>query len=137
MVVPTTGVLKNTTHLLLGSDWIGTFGFVKQSHFRLQSGYFIGLHNLTYLNLDLNKMCMDYAAYPSGLFRDTVKLKVLKLYGRSDCRHKYLEETIESLKYLEDITLPFAKIPVFGEGFGLLKSLKKINKIKETCAIKC
>ena len=144
-----TGVLRNTTHLLLNNNRIkslpaGVFqAMAGLVHLDLSnnliSGFnqdtFTGLHNLTYLNLDFNKMCMDYAAYPAGLFRDTMKLKMLKLYGRPDCRHKYPEETIKSLNYLEDITLPFAKIPVFGEGFGLLKSLKRLTISKEKCDI--
>ncbi len=88
-----TGILRNTTHLLLNNNRIrslpvGAFhAMAGLVHLDLSnnliSGFnqdtFTGQHNLTYLNLEFNKMCMDFAAYPIGLFRNRLKLNILKL----------------------------------------------------------
>ncbi len=147
-LVPT-NLPGGTTHLLLNNNhirYVTPATFVDLSYLehldlsynqisKLDNDSFLGLHNLTYLNLDYNKLCLNYNSYPPGLFKYTPLLRVLKMYGKPDCRQRYPEITIQHLDHLEELTLPTAKSPKFGKGFSNLHNLKKLTFSKESCKI--
>ncbi len=147
LILVPTKLPNSITHLLLNNNhirYVAAATFVGTPYLvhldlsnnqisKLDKESFLGLSNLTYLNLDYNKLCMNYDSYPQGLFKYTPLLKVLKLYGKKECREEYPEGAVQHLNHLEELTLPFAKEPTFGKGFRNLRNLKKLIFSKESC----